>query len=277
MHVNLTRSVRTHPDTAPHKLTYPAAAALLAAGAVFVTAALAAAGLQTSGDPGLWDQILRRYVDENGMVAYRTLAADGRTELDRYIAQLSEANPAALPLPEQLAFWINAYNAAIISGILQGYSPETALSRARFFRWYSLPIAGKNRTPNEIEHDILRRQFNDPRIHFAIVCGARSCPTLRREAYRGDRLDPQLEDQARRFINDPSKNHLDPTRGPIALSSIFHWFESDFVAAKGSIGNVVAQYADTSQEAKKLRSHRNQFEFIDYDWGLNAQEGQRLR
>lgn len=251
--------------------------------AVFVLAALVvvtgAFALQPRGsdpppshvDHAIWDRLLKHYVDDDGRVAYGLLASEGRADLDNYLRQLARANPAEMRPLEQLAFWINAYNAGIVAAILQGYSPETAFSRARLFHWYSFAVAGKARTPHEIEHTILRGQFHEPRIHFALVCGASSCPRLRREAYRGDLLDLQLSDQARRFINDPSRNRIDPANGRVALSRIFEWFAGDFAAGHGTVADFVANYVESPAQAELLRHHGTEVGYLDYDWALNAQ------
>lgn len=222
-------------------------------------------------DQGAWDRILKQFVDDEGMVAYRRISTEGRPELDNYLAWVATTDPAAMTPQDQLAFWINAYNAGIVDAVLRDYSPESALSRARLFRWYSFPAAGKNRTPDDIEQQILRKQFREPRIHFALVCGATSCPKLRREAYRGDRLDQQFDDQARRFINDPARNRVDAARRTIELSSIFEWFASDFTAAAGSVAAFVARYVDSPQQATLLQAHADRTRFLEYDWRLNAQ------
>lgn len=223
----------------------------------------------TSFDHGAWDGILKKYVDADGLVAYKRLGDRDREQLDAYVASLADAKPQQMGEHERLAFWINAYNAGIVAAILGGHSPESALSRVQLFRWYTFRVAGEERTPNELEHEILRKEFREPRIHFALVCGATSCPKLRREAYRGDVLDQQLDDQARRFINDPARNRIDPDTG-IRLSSIFDWFESDFAASRGSVADFIAHYLD-DHRAEALRQSRDRIEFLDYDWTLNAQ------
>ncbi|MBI5504054.1 MAG: DUF547 domain-containing protein [Deltaproteobacteria bacterium] len=214
---------------------------------------------------------MKQYVDDEGLVAYHRIATEGRSELDNYLAWVAAADPAAMAPHDQLAFWINTYNAGIIDAVLRDYSPESVLSRARLFRWYSFPAAGKTRTPDDIEQQILRKQFHEPRIHFALVCGATSCPKLRREAYRGDQLDRQFDDQARRFINDRARNRIDVTRRTIELSSIFEWFAADFAAAAGSVTAFVARYVDSPQQAAVLKEYGDQIRFLRYDWTLNAQ------
>lgn len=223
-------------------------------------------------DQSAWDQILKQYVDDAGLVAYRRIASEAQPELDDYLARLAATDPVTMRPQDQLAFWINAYNAGVVVAVIRDYSPESALSRVKLFRWYTFPVAGKDRSLDEIEHQILRKQFHDPRIHFAVVCGATSCPKLRREAYRGDRLDEQLDDQAGRFINDPARNRIDVARRTVELSSIFEWFASDFAAADGSVAAFVARYVQTPAQADIVRQHTDQLTFLEYDWTLNAQK-----
>ncbi len=221
-------------------------------------------------DHGAWDKILSEYVDEDGLVAYKRLGDRDREQLEAYLARIGDADPQQLGERERLAFWINAYNAGIVSAVLQGYSPESTLSRARMFRWYTFRVAGKERTPDEVEHEILRKQFSEPRIHFALVCAATSCPMLRREAYRGDVFDRQVDDQAKRFINDRRRNRIDPDT-EVKLSRIFDWFESDFTASGGTIADFVARYVEDEKRAVALRGYAGRIEFLEYDWTLNAQ------
>jgi hypothetical protein len=192
---------------------------------VFFTVAVTLAFPQPGNatvDHSLWDALLKRYVDADGRVAYRDLQAHDRPTLERYLATLAQAQVEVMTETEEKAFWLNAYNAAIVNGVLQGYTAENVFARKRFFSWYTLSVAGKDRSLDEIEHEILRKKFHDPRIHFALVCASTSCPKLRREAYVAERLDQQLDEAARAFINDPARNRLDPQQ--LALSRIFQWF-----------------------------------------------------
>lgn len=212
-----------------------------------------------------WDALLQRYVDAGGRVAYRDLAARDAATLDAYLQALATATPAAMSEPEQIAFWLNAYNARAVRGVLAGYDAEGFFARRRFFRGYEFPVAGATRTLDEIENDILRVRFHEPRIHFALVCASTSCPRLRREAYRGERLDAQLDDQARGFLADPTRNRFGP--GPsAALSMIFKWFAADFEAAAGSLSAYLGRWGLGPFES---------ISYLDYDWTLNAQPGQR--
>jgi len=223
-------------------------------------------------DHQLWNLIVGKYVDGDGRVAYRQLKADDMPVLSKYLASLGEARIDGLPEKEQLAFWINAYNAMIVEGVLEGYSAENALKRSRFFKSYTQVITGEKRTPDDIEHGIIRPKFRDPRTHFALVCASTSCPQLRQEAYVGSRLDDQLDDQARRFLGDPSRNRIDPATGTLELSAIFKWFTEDFTRDGRTLADFLAPYL-TPQQVQLLRSTPTKY--LDYDWTMNAQPGQR--
>jgi hypothetical protein len=238
-----------------------------------LVAASAATALPALGeDHQLWSLIVGKYVNADGRVAYRQLQADDMPVLSKYLASLGEARIDGLPEKEQLAFWINAYNAIIVQGILEGYSAENAFKRYRLFNSYSQVIIGENRTPDDIEHGIIRPTFRDPRAHFALVCASTSCPKLRQEAYVGSRLDEQLDDQARRFLSDPGRNRIDPASGTVELSAIFNWFKADFTRNGRTLADFLAPYV-TPQQLQLLRSRPPKY--LDYDWRMNAQPGQR--
>ena len=119
---------------------------------------------------------------------------------------------------------------------------------------------------------IIRPTFRDPRTHFALVCASTSCPKLRQEAYVGSRLDDQLDDQARRFLSDPSRNRIDPATGTLELSAIFNWFKEDFTRDGRTLADFLAPYL-TPQQVQLL--HSTPPKYLDYDWTMNAQPGQR--
>jgi len=243
---------------------------------VFLTIATVLALARPSNaavDHSPWNALLARYVDDNGRVAYRDLQANDRAVFAGYLATLAQAQLAGMSETEEKAFWINAYNAAIVNGVLQGYTAENILGRKRLFSWYTLPVAGEERSPDEIEHQILRKKFHDPRIHFAIVCASTSCPKLRREAYVPDRLDQQLDEAARAFINDPARNRIDAQQ--VALSQIFQWFAEDFVRDAGSVPGFVQRFVANDKRAI-LSAKSGDLRYLEYNWTLNAQEGQRV-
>lgn len=219
-----------------------------------------------------WDALLKQYVDEQGRVAYRDLQARDQATLVHYLSTLATARIEEMTESEEKAFWINAYNAAIVYGVLNGLTAEGVLARQRLFRWYRVRIAGQERSPDEIEHRMLREKFRDPRIHFAIVCASSSCPKLRREAYVAERLEHQLDEATREFVNDPIRNRIDRQR--IALSMIFQWFAADFVSAAGAVTHFIARFVDADKQAI-LQAPQAPLTYLEYDWTLNAQPGQR--
>lgn len=262
-----------NPDMVHHGFEHQHGSTARVVSLLMCVAVILASPLPTvADDHQLWNIVVGRYVDDDGRVAYRQLQTNDLPVLSKYLASLGEARIDGFPEKEQLAFWINAYNAMIVAGVLDGYSAESAFKRYRFFKSYDQVIAGEERTPDDVEHGIIRAQFHDPRTHFALVCASSSCPKLRQEAYVGSRLDEQLDDQVRRFVNDPSRNHIDPATGTIELSQIFKWFKEDFTRDGKSLADFLAPYL-TPAQVQLLRAKPPTY--LDYDWTMNAQPGQR--
>jgi hypothetical protein len=212
-----------------------------------------------------FDALLRAHV-HHGAVDYP--AFERSPAFRNYVESL--ARPARLETRTQrLAHSINAYNAFAIEGILQGLSPASLLGRARYFRFREWHYDGRAITLHDLEHDVIR-PLGEPRIHFAIVCASRSCPPLRSEAYAAERLDAQLDDQARKFVNDPSRNRFDHATRTAYLCEIFKWFDDDFVSGAGSLQKYVARYVDDLAVARDLEQDAYRIEWIDYDWRLNG-------
>jgi hypothetical protein len=224
-------------------------------------------------DHAAWSTLLARYVDDQGQVAYKNLQTNDHVAFAAYLNALAQARTDGMSEAEEKAFWINAYNAVIVNGVVQGYTAESLLGRKRLFSWFTVPVAGKDRTPDEIEHQILRQKFHDPRIHFAIVCASSSCPKLRREAYEPARLEAQLDEAAQVFLNDPTRNHF--TAQEVALSKIFSWFAEDFRNNAGSVVAFVRRFVSAEKQAM-LNLTDSDLRYLDYNWTLNAQEGQRI-
>jgi hypothetical protein len=224
-------------------------------------------------DHSAWDGILQRRVDDQGRVAYRTLAARDRAALDGYLAALAAADPSDWPREQQIAFWINAYNASIVAAILDGYSAESVLSRYQLFARHTRKLAGRELTPDQVEKKILLR-FGEPRVHFAIVCASSSCPRLRHHAWTGDGLDAALDEAARRFVTDPERNKVSAGADPIRLSMIFKWYAKDFGGDEDAVRSFVSRYTD-DETRRWLVEERPAIEYLDYDWTMNAQPGQR--
>ncbi len=229
--------------------------------------------LYAAVDHAPWTELLARYVDDDGRVAYRDLQARDRAAFDQYLSTLAHARVEGMSEAEEKAFWINAYNAVIISGVLQGYTAESLLARKRLFSWFSVRIAGQERTPDEIEHHILRKKFRDPRIHFTIVCASSSCPKLRREAYVAERLEGQLNEAARVFVNDSLRNRIETQS--IRLSRIFEWFADDFKQSAGAVTAFVRSFV-VADNLTRLNISDSELHYLEYNWTLNAQKGQRV-
>ena len=214
-----------------------------------------------------WTALLKQYVDEGGLVDYEGFQKDEEA-LDHYLDSLSYHPPGSnWSEEEQLAYWINAYNAFTVKLILDHYPLKsikdiggggiTMINSPWDIKFFT--IGEVSMDLNTIEHEILRKQFDEPRIHFAINCASISCPKLRNEAFTAEKLEEQLEDQAMDFINDPSKNLFTDTY--IHLSSIFNWFESDFTKQTDLLSFIAAYKIDLNRSAK--------LSFLEYDWGLN--------
>ena len=226
-------------------------------------------------DHGAWTQLLERYVDDDGRVAYRDLAANDRATLDRYLLALAAARPNDWPRPDRIAFWLNAYNASIVHAVLAGYSAEHLLSRYALFYRYKVSVAGGARTPDAIENRILRPS-GESRIHFALVCASSSCPKLRRRAWAGETLDRDLDDAARQFLQDARRNRIRAGDSSIGLSMIFKWYRDDFGGTDDSVRAFAGRYLAEPERAY-VQAQRPAIEYLDYDWTMNAQPGQHPR
>lgn len=213
------------------------------------------------------DTVLARHV-RGGRVDYDALARD-RGPLDRYLAAAARAEPDAWPRDEQVAFWVNTYNARVLAGVLAHPGLKSVLDVGKHLGVPTLGFFHEKRTTagrplslDDIEHGILRARFHEPRLHFVLNCASASCPELPARALRAATLDSSLDAAARAFLRDPVRNRLDGERG-LELSSIFKWYRGDFEAAAGSLPAFVARYA-TVRPNRVVR-------FIGYDWSLNGQ------
>lgn len=220
-----------------------------------------------------WDQLLRRYVDTQGRVNYQAWQADSVPELRDWLNQLNQLNPQRLSLPQQLALWLNLYNALVILQVLGRYPIRSIrptywgipnwLTFFQFFQRSLYLLNGQSYSLNLIEHGILRQQFNEPRIHFALVCAAIGCPLLRNQAYFPDTVQAQLADDAQRFITNPEKVRYDAPTQMLYCSKIFKWYKEDFLKSADSIPQYIAPYLGIALSASTPMS------YLDYDWQLN--------
>jgi len=222
----------------------------------------------------LFTRLLQEY-SENGLLDYEGFAAD--PSFAEYLGMLASTSPESLATREErLALWVNAYNAYTIKLIIDKSPLESIrdieLGLPILFGPWSIAFAnvgGNEYTLNAIEHDIIREEFKDARIHFALVCAARSFPRLRREDYEGAMLNRQLDDDARRFINDDSLNHFDARKRKISLSMIFDWYSADFEEDGGSLRLFLTKYLDSAEARELLWSDEVEIGHLPYDWSLN--------
>lgn len=233
-------------------------------------------------DHQVWTELLAKYVDSRGMVDYTTWKASSsdQAKLDKYIDQLagvrvSTANQRSV----QLAFWINAYNAVTIKGILREY-PTTSIRKHTARLWgyniwkdLKLRVDGKKYSLEDIEHNILRK-LGEPRIHFAIVCASIGCPRLLDEAYVPQEVDDQLTLNAKAFFGDRAKFRIDANAKRVYLSPILSWFGEDFGSSRSAQLRAIAPYVPNNA-TELVTSGKARVSFLDYDWGLNDQKTTR--
>jgi hypothetical protein len=234
-----------------------------------------------SFDHGAFDTMLRAHVSK-GLVDYDAFAAS--PEFARYLGQLSAFDPSGLGRDDQLAFWINAYNAYTIQLVNSHHERESIRNIDKSFGFVKgngpwkermAVVGGHSHGLDEIEQDIIRKRFGEPRIHFALVCAALGCPPLRAEAYTGARLEEQLEDQGRIFVaRSPTKNRVDVGTRTVHLSPIlveFRDYIRDFGGAELSVGRFIAHYFPVGPERDLLAGGDFKIEKTVYDWALNIQ------
>ena len=231
-------------------------------------------------DLRIWDELLQRYVDDLGRVNYRRWKAEGADVLRVWLESLADVDLADFTDADaRLALWLNAYNAIAISQVLEVYPiasirPKVLgipnwLSFLDFFTRSNTIVGGKKYSLNQIEHAILRPEFAEPRIHFALVCASVGCPLLRRGAYFPESVRTQLEADASRFIHNPDKVRYDAQKKTLYLSKIFKWYEEDFVKVAGSVAGYVGGYLGPEAAVGDGWA----IVFLPYDWNLNRVEG----
>ncbi len=217
-----------------------------------------------------YDQFLKKYVSTGvkhqiqlNKVNYANIAKD--PNLLHIRAYFEKTNPQKLTPKERLAFYINAYNFYTIQLVAQHWKVNSIKDIGSLFKsvWKKEVgfIKGKKITLNHLEHAILRK-MNEPRIHFAIVCASVSCPDIRNEAYRAEKLDQQLNDQTTLFLKN-NKKGATVHHHALFISKIFDWFEDDFEQA-GGVEQFILQYRP------ELKGQFKKIKYFDYDWSTNG-------
>jgi hypothetical protein len=243
---------------------------LFATALIGTVAGCPSAGLADSAvDNRIYAELLQEHV-RAGQVDYKGFKAQ-EAKLDRFLAALARLDVDTLSRDEQFAVYVNAYNGWTIKLILQKYPKIESIRELGIFNsgpWKQkiVPLNGQALSLDHIEHAILRPRFKDPRVHFAINCAAKSCPPLRAEPFQGDRLDQQIEEATRSFLNNSKSHRLD---GDIFyVSKIFDWFGQDF---NHDILGFYLQYAEGDLKNQlEARQDSLKIDFLDYDWGLNG-------
>ncbi len=218
-------------------------------------------------DHSRYDRILRTYV-KRGKVDYTSLKAKEAGAINAYVASL--ASPKGLAThEEELAFWLNAYNACVIAGVIEHYPGlKSVQDIPNFFdnkRWL---VTGKKRSLNEMENEIIRPKFKDPRVHFVLVCAAQSCPPLPPYAMTGSDLQRDLEKITTQVVNDERYVKLDPKTKKLRLTHIMSWYKKDFVDKYGSLESFLLRYLAEPRKSQ-LKQGGYTIEFMEYDWRLN--------
>lgn len=209
-----------------------------------------------------FDYLLKKYVSEEGKVNYEGLKTE-INKLNDYLNLLSSSYPnEKWTKNEQLAYWINLYNAATLQLILKNYPIKSIMNINNGKAWdvKFIKSGTKMLTLNQIENEIIRPNFNEPRIHFAVNCAAISCPKLLNEAFTPEKIETQLETATRNFINTKQKNTINQTS--VKVSKIFEWYAVDF-GGKNNIINYLNKYSNIKIEPK------SKILFKEYNWDLN--------
>lgn len=204
----------------------------------------------------IWDQLLRKYVSASGKVNYKGLKGE-KGQLEAYIKLLSEnVATSSWSRNERLAYWINVYNAHTVKLILDNYPLKSITDLGKPWDIAFVKLGTKTYTLNQVENEIIRPTFKEPRIHFAVNCAAKSCPPLLNQAFTPEKLNSQLQKQTRAFINS-SSNSISADK--IELSKIFDWYGKDF----GDLSAFIQKYTQV-EIAENV-----EISFQEYDWALN--------
>lgn len=216
----------------------------------------------------LWDELLQTNVTRDGCVNYKGFIADSN-KLNNYLELVKSHHPnKSWTKNERFAYWMNAYNAFTIQLVIRHY-PLISIKDigGGIYRinttWAIkfIKIEGNTYSLDNLEHDILRPQFKDARVHVAINCASQSCPPLYNHAFEAAKLDEQLDQLFKAFLTDTTRNNI--TENNLQLSKIFSWFKGDFKRDEGSLINFLNKYS-----SKKI-SDNAQISFNEYNWNLN--------
>ena len=204
-----------------------------------------------------------KFVDENGNVNYGAIKRNP-LELKALVRRYETFNASAATAPDREAFYLNAYNLMVINEVVAHYPAESVQKISGFFDKNLVTVAGEKMTLNDLEAKKLRESFHDPRVHFALVCGAKGCPRLNRQAFVGNQVDAQLTVQARKVLQDPKFIRVNDAAKKVQISEIFKWFEPEFKAS----GKTGVAYINQFRDSKAIPA-TYAVDYYTYDWALN--------
>lgn len=227
-------------------------------------------------DHAPWDALLKQHVNAIGEVDYAALQR-ARAPLDAYVAALAaqspDSHPEAFPArAEQLAYWINAYNALTVKGVVDAYPMRSVLDLGRNFGFFSrkdYTLGGRRLSLQDLENTIIRGRYGEPRIHFAIVCASVSCPLLLRNAYTGANLEAQLDHAARTSMAQARTVTIDAASRSVKLTMLFNWYAKDF-GGRAAVLRFVRRHlpSERQQDLDVLGAHPR-VKYVEYDWSVN--------
>jgi len=229
----------------------------------------------TAPDIQSFDTVLKRFVNDSGRVHYAALKQDSKT-LDAFTTQVGavspHSHPALFPSREaKLAYWINAYNAFVLSAFAHEYPEkrdrlQSTWGILSFFYRLKFQIGGQMRSLADVEKNTIRKEFGDPRIHFVLVSGSASCPGLSRDVFTAANLEALLERETRRYMNEERNVKLDTTRKELTVSEIFKWFKGDFGKSDQDLMRYIAKYRAGSPD---FANAGWKIKYYAYNWSIN--------
>ncbi|SMC00331.1 protein of unknown function DUF547 [Hymenobacter roseosalivarius DSM 11622] len=206
---------------------------------------------------------LQKYVRADGNVNYAAIKKQP-AELKALLQTVQSFDAKAASAAERKAFYLNAYNVTVIGAVVERYPLASVMKVPGFFDKLKFTVAGEQMTINELETNKLRKPYNDPRIHFALVCAAKGCPRLSREAFAAATLDAQLAAQTKRVLTDPTFIRPDAKAKKVQVSEIFKWYAADFKAP----GPALIHYLNQYRAAQPIPATYT-VDYYAYDWSLN--------
>lgn len=222
---------------------------------------------ETDYEPSRFAALLQKYV-AGGRVNYSGFAKN--SEFNAHLESLKTVDPGSMSTNEALAFWVNAYNALVIKNVNDNPGMKKPTNVNGFFDRTKFTVANQSLTLNDIENKVVRPKFNEPLIHFGLVCAARSCPPLVPQLYTSSNVRSLLAKNATSYLADATQNSFDPASGTLRVSRIFEWYIADFGGDHNGIIAFVTKHAPDSMADEISAAESVTVVFNEYDWRLNS-------